>query len=45
MNQWDNSDVDCLEVQKGDVPHNSSLTALVKGKEKVSVDKSSIVGQ
>ena len=43
--KWDNSDVDCLEVQKGDIPRNSSLTALVKGKEKVSVDKSSVVGQ
>ena len=43
--KWDNSDVDHLKAQKGDVPGNSSLTALVKGKEKVSMDKSSIVGQ
>ena len=43
--KWDNSDVDHLKAQKGDVPRNSSLTALVKGKEKVSIDKSSIVGQ
>ncbi|XP_030974808.1 uncharacterized protein LOC115994718 [Quercus lobata] len=43
--KWDNSDVDRLEAQKGDVPRNSSFTTLVKGKEKVSMDKSSVVGQ
>ena len=43
--KWDNSYIDRLEVQKGDVPRNSFLMALVKGKEIVCVDKSSVVGQ
>nr|POE81162.1 hypothetical protein CFP56_30351 [Quercus suber] len=43
--QWDNTDVGCFEVKIGDVPRTSSPTALVKGKDKVRMDKSSIVGQ